>query len=122
MQCIRIRLSMQGHRFYPWSQKSPHTVGQLSPCTTTGAHGVRSRAHEPPLRSLCTLSLCTLTTEARSPRACAPQRKETPQGEAHAPQGAPARCNQRKSAQSNKDPAKTKINFFKNLKLKKVIV
>ena len=57
--------------------------------------GVHSRAHKLPLPSLC-----TLTTEACSPRACAPQQKKPPRWEAHTPQrrGAPARCNQRKSA------------------------
>ena len=57
--------------------------------------GAHSRAHKPPL-----LSLCTLTTEACSPRACAPQQKKPPRWEARTLQrrGAPARCNQRKSA------------------------
>lgn len=36
--------------------------------------GAHSRAHKPPL-----LSLCTLTTEACSARACAPEQKPPPQ-------------------------------------------
>ena len=35
VQCIRICLSMRGHRFDPWSRKIPHAMEQLSPCTTT---------------------------------------------------------------------------------------
>ena len=41
------------------------------------------------------LSLCATTTEARTPRAHAPQQEKSPQGEARAPQRrvAPARRN-----------------------------
>ena len=51
---------------------------------------LRSRACEPQL-----LSLRAATTEARKPRACAPQQEKPPQWEALAPQQrvAPACCN-----------------------------
>ena len=70
---------MQGHRFNPWSGKIPHAAEQLSPCTTTTS--LTSRAHEPQL-----LSLRATTTEARAPRALAPQQEKPSQGEARAPQ------------------------------------
>ena len=35
VQWLRIRLPCRGHRFEPWSEKIPHAVEQLSPCTTT---------------------------------------------------------------------------------------
>ena len=34
-QWLRIRLSMQGTPFNPWSRKIPHGAEQLSPCATT---------------------------------------------------------------------------------------
>ena len=51
---------------------------------------LHSRAHEPQL-----LSPCATTTEARVPRACAPQQEKPPQWEAHAqqPSVAPAHHN-----------------------------
>ena len=51
---------------------------------------LRSGAHEPQL-----LSLRATTTEARTPRARAPQQERPPQWGAHTPQWrvAPARCN-----------------------------
>ena len=52
-----------------------------------------NQAHVPQLLSLCPrahvlqlLSPCATTTEARAPRACAPQQENPPQWEAHAPQ------------------------------------
>ena len=98
----------RGHEFDPWSGKIPHAAEQLSPCTTTTepvhhsywspgaleptycnfwAHTlqllkpVHSRAHVPQL-----LSLHAATTEARVPRACAPQQEKPPQRETHVPQ------------------------------------
>ena len=47
-----------------WSRKIPHSVEQLS--------------------------LCAITTEARVPRACAPQQEKPPKWEAHIPQEDPA--------------------------------
>ena len=64
-QWLRIFLPMQGHGFKPWSEKIPHAVEQLSPCTTTT---------EPVL-----YSPQATTTEARVPRACAPQQEKPPQ-------------------------------------------
>ena len=49
-----------GHGYEPWSGKIPHAAEQLS--------------------------LCATTTEARVPRARAPQQKKPPQWEARAPQ------------------------------------
>ena len=52
-QWLRICLPMQGNRFKPWSGKIPHVAEQLSPRATT--------------------------TEARVPRARAPQQEKPPQ-------------------------------------------
>ena len=51
---------------------------------------LRSTAREPQL-----LSARDTTTEARAPRARAPQQENPPQGDAHTPQGrvVPAHCN-----------------------------
>ena len=48
--------------FNPWSGKIPHATEQLSPCATTT---------EPAL-----WSSCATTTEARAPRARAPQQEK----------------------------------------------
>ena len=75
---------------------------------------LRSRARKPQL-----LSLQATTTEACMPRAHTPQQEKPPQGEAHTPQWrvAPACCNERKPACSNKDPTLPKIiNRIKSLK------
>ena len=34
-QCLRSACQCQRHGFEPWSQKIPHAVEQLRPCTTT---------------------------------------------------------------------------------------
>ena len=52
----------RGHGFEPWSGKIPHAAEQLSPCATTT---------EPVL-----YSLRATTTEARAPRAPAPQQEK----------------------------------------------
>ena len=64
------------HRFDPWAGKSPHAAEQLS--------------HVPQL-----LSPCAATTEARTPRACAPQQEKPSQWESCALQQrlASALCN-----------------------------
>ena len=31
-QRMKIHLPVQGNRFNPWSGKTPHAAGQLSPC------------------------------------------------------------------------------------------
>ena len=62
----------RGHGFEPWYGKIPHATEQLSSCTTTT---------EPEL-----WSPWATTTEARTPRACAPQQEKPPQWEACAPQ------------------------------------
>ena len=64
------------------------------------------------------LSPCATTTEASTPRACAPWQERPPQWEAYAPQWrvAPARHNQRKACTQQRRPnaAKNKIiNLFK---------
>ena len=71
----------RGHGFEPWSRKIPRAAEQLSPCTTTT---------EPEL-----WSPRATTTEARVPRARAPQQEKPPQREARALQRriAPAQCN-----------------------------
>ena len=51
----------RGHGFEPWSGKIPHAAEHLSPCATTT---------EPALKSLP-----ATTTEARVPRAHAPQQE-----------------------------------------------
>ena len=86
-----------GRSHMPWSNKA-HVPQLLILC---------SRAREPQL-----LNLHATTTEARSPRARAPQQEEPPQREACAPQRrtAPTRRDKRKPARSNKDPTQPKIN------------
>ena len=42
-----------GHRFDPWSRKTPHAAEQLSPCTQQ--LNLSSRAHEPQLLKLVQL-------------------------------------------------------------------
>ena len=85
-----------GHQFDPYSGKIPHASEQLSPCTTAAD----SRAFELQL------------TEARVPRAHAPQQEKPSQWEAHTLQWrvAPARCILRKQVCSNKDPPRPKKN------------
>ena len=58
-----------GDMFEPWSGKIPHAAEQLSPCATTTKPALLAR--EPQL-----VSLCTTTTEARVPRAHAPQQEK----------------------------------------------
>ena len=57
VQCIRICLSMRGHRFDPWSRKIPHAMEQLNPHATTteptrepALHGKRSYCKGKPTR------------------------------------------------------------------------
>ena len=64
----------------------------------TGSSPGPGRSHMPQSNEACApqlLSLRATTTEAREPRARAPQQEKPPQGEAHAPQQsvAPARRN-----------------------------
>lgn len=56
-QWMRIQLPVQGTRFSPLSRKTPHAVGQISPCTTTTEASGTRRACAPNkkgMRSLCT--------------------------------------------------------------------
>ena len=70
-------------------QEDPTCCGATKP-RVPQLLSLRSRACEPQL-----LSPCATTTEARVPRASAPQQEKPPQREAHAPQRrvAPARHN-----------------------------
>ena len=72
-----------------------------------------SRAHERQL-----LSPRATTTEARAPRARAPQQEKSLQWEARAPQQrvAPTRHNWRKPVRSKKDPTQPKIKKERNRK------
>ena len=73
----------RGHGFEPWSRKIPHAAEQLL--------SLYSKARE-----LQLLSPCAATTEARAPRACAPQQEKPPQWEAHAPQRRPNAAKKKK--------------------------
>ena len=64
-QWLRIRLPMQGTRVRAQVQEDPNAAKQLSPCATTT---------EPALQ----IPQAT-TTEARTPRARAPQQEKPPQ-------------------------------------------
>ena len=88
---------MQGHGFEPWSGKIPHAAGATKPVR----HNYWACALEPVSHNYW--SPRATTTEARVPRAPAPQQKP-PQWEARARQGrvAPAR--------SNEDAMQPKIN------------
>ena len=103
-QWLRIRLPMQGTRVRALVREDPTCHGATKPVH----HNYRActRARESQL-----LSPHATTTEARVPRACAPQQKKPPQWEAHAPQRRvdPACCNE--------DPTQPKK---KKLKKKKV--
>ena len=114
----------RGHRFNPLSRKIPHAgVPQLL--------SLRSRAFEPQLQSLRSracepqlVSPCVAATEARTPRAHAPQEK-TPQWEActlqqgsspHPPQREKA-CAQQQRPSTAKNNKQTRKQFLKrNLK------
>ena len=97
-------------------ESPPANAGDVGSSPGLGrSHMPRSSwARAPQLLNLCSgaleprlLSLCITTTEARAPRACAPQRRV-----------APARRNSRKPASSNKDPVQPKINKFKKKRIK----
>ena len=90
----------RGHGFEHWAGEIPHATEQLSPWAQLLS--LRSRAREPQL-----LSPRVTTTEARVPRACAPQQEKPPQWEG------PARHNERKPVPSNEDPTQPKINKIK---------
>ena len=76
-----------GHGFEPWSRKIPHAVNEAH---VPQLLSQRIRARVPQL-----LSPRATATEARVPRARAPQQEKPPQQEACAPQlrVAPAHCN-----------------------------
>ena len=96
MQWWRIHLPVQGTRVRALVREDPtcrgatqllrynYWAGALEPASHN------CWAHVPQL-----LSPCATTTEARMPRACAPQQEKPPQWEARAPQRrvAPTRCN-----------------------------
>ena len=107
VQWLRIRLPMQGTRVRALVQEDPTGHGATKPVH----HNYWARA--PRARAPQLLSPRATTTEAHVPRACALQQEKPPQWEAHAPQRiVPARHNQRKPANSNKDPMQPKINKF----------
>lgn len=92
---------MQGHGFNPWSEKIPHAVGQVSPCTTTTepqllSHNYWASSLDPVSRNYCMhlgARLCSkrepLQRESRAPhlessshspqreKACVQQRPST---------------------------------------------
>ena len=82
------------------SSPGPHATEQLSPCATT------------------TEPTGATTTEARTPRACAPPQKKPPQWEARAPRGrvVPALSTTRESPHSKKEPTQPKTKNKKNKK------
>ena len=95
---------MQETRAGSWSRGIPHVARQLSLCTTTTEPGSQGQG--------------TATTEARAPRAWAPQEEKPLQWEASASQPESSLCSAQleKSPHGNEDPAQPKINkyfFFK---------
>ena len=98
-QWLRIRLPMQGTRVWALTREDPTCCGATKPvrhnywaCTLDPAShnywahvlqllSLCSRAHEPQL-----LSPRATTTEAHTPRDCAPQQEKPPQWEVCAPQ------------------------------------
>ena len=68
--------------------------------------------HASQLLSLCSQAQKPQLLKPAYPRAHAPQQEKPPQWEAHTPQWrvAPARCNHRRSACSNRDPAQSERN------------
>ena len=77
-QWLRIRLPMQGTRVQSLLWEDPTCCGATKP-----VHNYWACALGPAKPQL--LSLCAATTEARTPRACAPQEKSL-QWEAREPQ------------------------------------
>ena len=100
VQWLRIRLPMQGTRVRALVREDPTCHGATKPAS----HNYWSPR--------------ATTTEARAPRARAPQLEKPPQWEAHAPQRrvAAAHHNYRKPTRSNEDPTQPKINKIKSLK------
>ena len=84
---LRICLPMQEHRCVPQSGKIIHSVGRLSPGTTTA---------EPTLQSQCSAARVAATVRSGH---TATKRKQLF-----------SRCSQRKPACSNEDPTQPKIN------------
>ena len=112
-QWLRTHLPVQGTWVRALVREDPTPPGATKPmrhnywARMPRLLSLSSRAHEPQL-----LSPHATTTEARAPRARAPQEEKPPQWEAHALQRrvAPAHRNQRKPAHSNEDPMQPKIN------------
>ena len=118
-QWLRICLPMQRTRFDPWSGKIPHASEQLSPCAT---------ATEPPCYNYW--SPCAATTEARVPRARAPQQKEATamrspctamKSSSRSPQLEKARVQQQRPSTAKKKKKKIKIKKWKIKYLKEYI-
>ena len=84
---LRICLPVQEHRCVPQSGKILHSVGRLSPGTTTA---------EPTLQSQCSAARVAATVRSGH---TATKRKQLF-----------SRCSQRKPACSNEDPTQPKIN------------
>ena len=110
---------MQGTRVRALVREDPTCRGATRPvCHSYWACALEPVSHNYWAHVPQLLSPRATTTEARSPRACAPQQEKPPQGEARALQRrvAPARHNQRKPASNNKDPTQPKINKLINFK------
>ena len=107
-----VRLPMQGTRVRSLVREDPMCRGATKPmshnywaCALEPAH------HNNWARAPQLLSPRTTTTEARVPRARAPQQEKPPQWEACAPQQSGPRSPQLEKAHgSNKDPTRPKIN------------
>lgn len=92
------------HRFNPWSRKTPHAGGQLSPYATTTACAAEPGSHNSWAHVHSFWSLCTLEPVLRN--------KRSHQWEACAWQLESRLCSQQleKSPCNNGDPAQLKIN------------
>ena len=105
---LRICLAIQGHWFYPWSRKTPHAVGQLSPCTTT---------NEPMfwiLRATTTKPTCQIywNPSPQEPVFCSKRGHRNEKPSHHNQRVIPECHKERKPMHSNKDPVQPKINKY----------
>ena len=96
VQWLRVRLPRQGTWVRALVQEDPTCCGATKPMYHNYcACALEPESHNYWAHVLQLLSPRAATTEARVPRARAPQQEKPPQWEARAPQGraAPARCN-----------------------------
>ena len=88
-----------GHKFDPWSGKTPYATEQLSLCARATELPSSHQAH-------------AATTEARAPGACAPQRGHCRGGPHTAVRAAPTRCRERACRAMETRTAKHKLTLF----------